>query len=309
MLLAHRGSARRSAERPAAQRLTPLRTQTLMIRDNGIVAPTRVRLKPGVAAVDAIRVLREQIQAANQVATGAVADYAMREEYIRWVETAEAQLAWVTHDRSLVDMFHTERFWHIHDLHHQLPRPFPLVMAERDRQVAALTHLAEDLEQRVRRLTAAGGEIAVLDTNVLLHYLPPDQIPWCQALGRGSWRLMVPLRVIEELDAKKYSGSKTLSSRARDLLPRLERLVGEAGEPREVRTGVTLEIPVDPSPRYRPQDADEEILAFCAELPQLTGTNAILVTGDTSMRLRARAQQTGVRGLKDAYRRDREEAS
>jgi hypothetical protein len=36
-----------------------------MIRDNGIVAPTRVRLKPGVAAVDAIRVLREQIQAAT----------------------------------------------------------------------------------------------------------------------------------------------------------------------------------------------------------------------------------------------------
>ena len=280
-----------------------------MIRDNGIVVLTRIRLKPGIAAVDAIRVLRDQIQAANQVTSGAVADYAMREAYIRWVETAEVQLAWLTHDRSLVEMFYTERFWQIHDLHHQLPRPFPLVMAERDRQVEVLTQVAEDLERRVQRLTAGGGEIAVLDTNVLLHYLPPDQIPWPQALGPGRWRLMLPVRVIEELDAKKYSGSRALSLRARDLLPRLERLVGEAGEPRKLAADVTLEVAVDSGPRYRPQDADEEILAFCAELPQLTGANAVLVTSDTSMRLRARAQQTSVRGLDNAYRRGRDEVT
>ena len=168
--------------------------------------------------MDAIRVLREQIAAANRVVSGAIADYAVREAYVLWVETTEAQLAWLTFDREFVEMLHTERFWRIHDLHHQLPRPFPLVTAERDLQTAALTQLADDLEQRVQRLSSAGGRIAVLDTNVLLHYLPPDQISWPQALGPGGWRLMIPLRVIEELDAKKYSGSKTLGSRARDLL-------------------------------------------------------------------------------------------
>ena len=235
------------------------------------MAPTRVRLKPGIPPVDAIRVLREQIQAADRIVSGASADHAVREAYVRWVETAESQLSWLTYDPALVEMLHTERFWRIHDLHQKLPRPFPLVTAERDLQRAVLTQLTQDLERRVQRLSAAGGRIAVLDTNILLHYLPPDQITWTEALGTGGWRLMIPLRVIEELDAKKYSGSKTLGPRSRDLLPRLERLIGEAGEPRELQPGVTLEVPVDPGPRSRPQDADEEILAFCAELPHSSG--------------------------------------
>jgi predicted ribonuclease YlaK len=46
---------------------------------------------------------------------------------------------------------------------------------------------------------------------------------------------------------------------------------------------------LEPAPRLRPPDADEEILAVCSELPQLTGRQVTLVTGDTAMRLRAAA--------------------
>ena len=72
---------------------------------------------------------------------------------------------------------------------------------------------------------------------------------------------------------------------------------------------MTLEVPVDPGPRSRPQDADEEILGFCAELPQLIGADVTLVTGDTSMRMRARAQKTAVRGLAETYRRGRDDTT
>jgi predicted ribonuclease YlaK len=102
-------------------------------------------------------------------------------------------------------------------------------------------------------------------------------------------RLIVPLRVVEEFDAKKYSGSKR-PERARALLPRLEALVGRDGSPGSVANGVTIEVPVEPRSRSRPADADEEILAFCAELPQLVGATATLVTADTAMRLRAGAK-------------------
>ena len=57
--------------------------------------------------------------------------------------------------------------------------------------------------------------------------------------------------------------------------------------------------------RFQPHDADEEILALCAELPQLTGAEVTLVTADTGMRLRARAQRTTVARMPEKYLRVR----
>ena len=66
---------------------------------------------------------------------------------------------------------------------------------------------------------------------------------------------------------------------------------------------MTIEVPVEPGSRWRPADADEEILAFCAELPQLIGEPATIVTADTAMRLRAGAQGTRVVVPPDEYLR------
>jgi hypothetical protein len=77
--------------------------------------------------------------------------------------------------------------------------------------------------------------------------------------------------VIEEIDSKKYSNSKPQRDRARALLPRLEALAADDGSARQIQPGVTIEIPVEPGPRFRPQDADEEILLLCADVPQLIG--------------------------------------
>jgi predicted ribonuclease YlaK len=156
----------------------------------------------------------------------------------------------------------------------------------------------------MRRLSGPGA-IAVLDTNVLLHYQEPPKVRWPQVLGPGPWRLMIPLRVIEELDNKKYSASAKLASRSRALLPTLERLIGDDGSPQHLDDDTTLEVPVEPAPRSRPHDADEEILALCAELPQLTGAEVTLVTADTGMRLRARAQRTTVARMPEKYLRVR----
>ncbi|MCW2999178.1 MAG: hypothetical protein JWN65_2727 [Solirubrobacterales bacterium] len=142
-----------------------------------------------------------------------------------------------------------------------------------------------------------------LDTNVLLHCLPPGQIAWRGALGHPAVRLILPLRVVEELDARKYSGRRDLAERARRLLPQLEAAVGYAGEPRAPADGTTLEVFVERSPRRRPADADEEILSTCAELAQLSGRPITLVTQDTGMRLRAQAQGTEVKALPLEYQR------
>jgi predicted ribonuclease YlaK len=104
-------------------------------------------------------------------------------------------------------------------------------------------------------------------------------------------RLVIPLRVIEELDAKKYTDSERLRRRARERLPKLYALVGAGGAPKVLPNGHgTLEVFIEPGPRVRPADADTEILETAHELAQLSGSKAIIVTGDTAMRLRAEAE-------------------
>jgi predicted ribonuclease YlaK len=112
-------------------------------------------------------------------------------------------------------------------------------------------------------------------------------------------------RVIEELDAKKYARRRDLADRARRILPTLESAVGRDGAPRELRAGVTIEVPVDAVPRGRPEDADEEILSVCHELQQLTGSDLTLVTADTALRLRAQAQGLRVLTMPAKYERPR----
>jgi hypothetical protein len=275
----------------------------------------RLRLRPreGVTADRAIAALRPLIvEAGNIASVGATPGGvpALRDAYLTWVEAVERQLTSLTRDRAVAGMLQTPRYWHIRQIQSRVDaRPAPLVEAEVGVQRGALEDLVADLQARIDRLSATGGTIAVLDTNILLQYEEPSKVPWRDVLGVQSVRLIVPLRVVAELDAKKYSGSKRLAERSRALLPRLEALVGRDGSPGPIADGVTIEVPVEPGSRWRPADADEEILAFCAELPQLVGAPAALVTADTAMRLRAGAQGTPVVVPPDQYRRGGGEAS
>jgi predicted ribonuclease YlaK len=71
-----------------------------------------------------------------------------------------------------------------------------------------------------------------------------------------SVRLVIPLRVAEELDEKKYARRNSLASVARSILPWLEQVVGTKGDPGLVREGVTAEVLIEPAPRRRLRDAD-----------------------------------------------------
>lgn len=227
---------------------------------------------------------------------------ALRDAYLSWVEATEVQLQSISLDPAVVSALHTPRYWRIRSLGED-PRPFPLVDAEISQQVAGLQSLLDDLTDRISRLASAPGHLIVLDTNILLEFLPPDQVNWPDVVGVKPVRLVVPLRVIEELDAKKYARREDLASRARRILPRLESAIGRGGVPGQLAADVTLEVLVDPGPRYRPMDADEEIIDICRELRQLSGQTVTLVTGDTAMRLRADAQAIPVLAMPASYGR------
>jgi rRNA-processing protein FCF1 len=275
------------------------------------VAPARLILKDGVKPRYAADLLRARVQeasglSATVVGIGSAHEQVqrLRDAYVAWAETTESQLATLTDDREVLRMLHTSRYWHIAGMDISTSRPLPLVAAEVRMQSDVLMAMARDCDQHAERARAAPGHITVLDTNVLLHYLPPEQIPWPTLLEHSAVRLVVPLRVIEELDEKKYSARTGLADRVRNLLPRLRAAMGPAGAPGELREAVTIEVPIDyAGRRRRPTDADEEILDTCDELRQFSGQEVTLITADTGMALRAEARRIPVMRIPEEYAR------
>jgi hypothetical protein len=202
-------------------------------------------------------VLREQIQRARGIsATGKVQE--MQARYLDWAEGCEQQLPFLTGDLETLTMLDTSRWRMIREMTMVERRPWPLIDAELKLQVSILERMLGDLEARLERAGSGEWDVIVVDTNVLLHYQPVTELPWASIVGHQPLRLVLPLRVIEELDEKKYSTRDDLAARARRILPALRANVGEAGAAAPVGAGVTLEVWIDSGSRFRPADADEE---------------------------------------------------
>jgi hypothetical protein len=251
-----------------------------------------VRLKPGVDAEATARDLAGVIQEARNTELAHSLDSV---PYVRWAYSVERVLEqWFVDVR--LDRLFTERFW-------RAQGPSIVLRAEALRrevelQVAWLTEMQVTIEKMARRFSRPARSIAVLDTNILLHHRPLEDVEWDKVVGAKQVLLVVPRRVVQELDARKYVGTK-LGDRARTRIAQLER-DATAGE---VRPGVRVEVvgPVDLDPdaaRRPPIPADEEITETCEALTSYAGTNPVsLVTGDLAMQLLAENREMTVRRM------------
>ncbi len=115
-----------------------------------------------------------------------------------------------------------DAYWHIQAMTESSPHWYELVEGEMKRQAEHLESIETMVQSVIERANAAPGAFAVLDTHVLLHYTPPAEVPWPAVVGQPDVRLVLPLRVIEELDEKKYTARDDLADRARRLLSQLQ---------------------------------------------------------------------------------------
>jgi len=167
-----------------------------------------------------------------------------------------------------------------------------------------LTALSSELRKFADLLSRASGVPAILDTNVLIQCVRLDQIDW-PAITGGVSRLIIPLRVLEELDAKKIDKKPRLNKTAREILSWLDEQFDDATTgPITIRgtRDTTLEILLASRPRIRPMDPDEEILEVCHDLGRYL-SDLVLVTADNAMRLRARSESIEVRTIPEKYLR------
>ncbi|XKK58841.1 PIN domain-containing protein [Streptomyces sp. ARC32] len=171
------------------------------------------------------------------------------------------------------------------------------IATEIENQVKYLEQARSELDE-LKKLAARPGLPVVYDTNMLNHWSQPGDILWrdiFKAEGETvqDARLVIPLRVIDELDKQKY-GQGELAKRATTAIRYLERCLkgGKPGEAVQLRPGATLEVWVNTDDRRG--DADLAILRCAADLDNLhPGTGCRVLTDDFGMRLRA--QQVGLK--------------
>ena len=266
-------------------------------------------LKDNVKLDRAIQELRDQAGQVGGLAVGGVTSADdRRTDYLNTVAAAEAQLRNLFTDAAIWTRLRGERHWMICSVSSSNPNLARLITDEAEEQERYLGELADRLDRFASRVDAAPGDLVVLDTNVLLHYEPPWQVKWHDVLGSPTGvRLVLPLRVIEELDMAKYRERDKIAQRARDLLSQLWKML-EASKggptPLEGKPGITVEVFLDDEPRRRTLDADAEILEECRTL-RAVGRPGSLVTADTGLSIRASALGIPVVPMPDDYLRNK----
>jgi len=256
----------------------------------------RLRLQHGVSTATALSTLRDLIRLVQNVAGGgggrSPRQYAA--EYIMWVEQAELHLRTIFASEWVWRGLLSPRYEEIRRVDLGIPRPHPLIRNEALAQAARLEAIAERLGREIQAFELPEGYVAAVpDTNVFLHYRRYDEIDWPRFVGAGGVRLVVPLIVIEELDAKKYAGHP-VAQRARDVLSSLQKRRGSLPpeHPVEVRDGVDFQVLMDPDDHVRQRSHDEEFLDRIEDLAGILGRErAIIVSGDHAVQLRAAGRQ------------------
>jgi rRNA-processing protein FCF1 len=267
-----------------------------------------VRLRPGVTVDHAI--LGLDSEAANVYAYTAATSYDTdivvrsndaRDLYVRWSIEAEARLIGSLDRDEVFSIFSNPRHRDISLMPAgaQLNRS---VYAEVGSKRELFESMSRELKETRTRLSKSPGLPSVVDTNFMIHCLRPDQIKW-KSVADDVVRLVIPIRVIEELDAMKADNKDRLRKSSREILGWLESVftASDTG-PVTLRSheATTIEILLSERPRHRPSDPDEEVLDVCHEFQRFVG-ESLLVTADSGMRLRARAESINVLLMPQKY--------
>jgi rRNA maturation endonuclease Nob1 len=249
--------------------------------------------------------LRDQANEGRNVGrglAGTAASVAVN-RYLQWVSGVEPQVKNVFTDPEVWTRLRSDVYWRIRELNDLSPRWQELIYTESELQASRLEELVAEVETLEKRLNAVDGRLTVVDTNVLLEHQAPDQINWSDVVNTSPVRLVVPLRVLDELDEKKYTARDDKADWARRLLSRLWRTVGPVGgEPVRLTDGVTVEVPIGHGRRRRTVDADQEVIDTCDTIRR-AGGSVVLVTGDYGMAIRASALNIPVAMMPERYLR------
>jgi hypothetical protein len=143
---------------------------------------------------------------------------------------------------------------------------------------------------------------AFIDTNVLLHYQFFRDVNWAQELRADDVTLVFAPVVVEELDKRKWAGSRRERERAKKVLKTLREL-GLSATRAPMRPGVGV-LALDEEPadalflrhRLQPRVSDDRLLASALAFHEARETDArvLILTADTGLSIKAPTRQIDV---------------
>lgn len=272
-----------------------------------------MRLLPGVTLDRADEVLRT---AKNDWVNAQGGTYGFFHAYIGAVEKTYTQLRTCFAEPDLAGAIRGDAYWHLLTLGPvpAPPAPTEVIRASNEAYGRVISDVIRELDRAraeldaLTKLAARPGLPLILDTNVFHTWQRPDQIDWPTVL-RGwketerTARLVVPLRVVDELDRQKYGNGFLAESATKAVRFLQQTLAGRAGESASIRANHTATLEVWTQTEDRSPDADLAILRCAMDLDVLRAGGARVVTGDLGMQLRAEHMDMQVRALPDDYRK------
>lgn len=262
------------------------------------------RLRPGVAPADAARQIRELAHYADE--GGGIVNQGndnIVNALASWVSNVERSFRHLTINPAL-DELYTARYWHLRGLEPSALRLNELARDEATWQADRLKRIADEFDAEIVRLAGRPDAMTVVvDTNVFLHCRPMENWASWSFASSGPVRVVVPLRVIEELDDHKRDRNSDIQDRARGRVRWLRATLRPNG-PTELRAGISIEALVPSGERKLQMSADTEILEAAETLETFTGRRVVIVTSDLGMELRAQTAGMALARVPDEYRLD-----
>ncbi|MCX5351989.1 PIN domain-containing protein [Streptomyces mirabilis] len=242
-----------------------------------------------VGAIEAAELTLQQLKNECEDLRNATAVVSARDNYLSWVEKAEAQFRSLFVDETMVDNLFSPAYWEIRRITQVTPRPYPLIHGEVATQVRAIEAALAALAL-IRTFAGHPGAIVVPDTSAFIQGEIFTDLVWPTKMGvKGPVRLVIPIIVVEQLDRLKDAGNTRAGDRARKVLRRLRemrRAVGP-GIPAQVRDKVTLEIFLDDGWQQRHPIADDEIIHQALKIQKMVPDEITLACVDAGMEFRA----------------------
>ena len=137
----------------------------------------------------------------------------------------------------------------------------------------------------------------LLDTNIYLHCHMFDAIPWQSVIGDGdSFRILLPMQVLRELEKEKDRGQGAVRKRAKDVCSKLGSILLE-----EEETGVELVTCEQPDSKefvagFSPEIADDVILMSGVAYAKDCLEALLVISRDIPLLLKAK--QAGIRFMR-----------
>lgn len=255
-----------------------------------------IQLRPGAKLDESIALLRELAANCRNAVPPSLLPAEMRDAYVLWATNTEGRLRTALSNKDAAAFFDGPRH---RDICSMTPgsQLLPMINAEINAHSDRFGTLADELDM-ARRLFEGAGTCLVPDTSFYIeHGEKIEQVDFHNlAQWSGAIRVLIPIVVVDELDALKRGSSSKTRWRAGYSVAVIDRVIVDPPRPGVLypkehmppRGEVTFQIAFDSPGHHRVPINDDEIVDRCLAYQPFTG-NLTVITYDTGQSTRARA--------------------